>query len=300
MIHERIGQLGAQLRHHWHNGLGASVQVWLLVVMVFAVGAVAWAGGPIGSKEASAQGSHAHGSVLTINVSHGASLHVVTEARTVGGALADLGIPLGADVLVSPGLNQSVSDGETITISRASAKPISLSTALAYPVVQVPDKTLALGLSVVVQNGRSGYASIQSRPGLVMGALGEVHLVGRSLIRQAVPQLMLVGATPISRDTYSGAYVSRLTVKATAYWRNPLWSNGRTATGAQVHFGSIAVDPSVIPLGSRLFVQGYGLGVADDTGSAVKGLHVDLYFPTLAEAQAWGMRYVTVYVISRG
>jgi len=300
MIYERIGELRAQLRHHWHNGLGASVQVWLLVLMVFAVGAVGWAGGPIGSKEAAAKGSHAHRSSLTIDVGHGASLHVTTEARTVGGALADLGIPLGADVLVSPGLNQTVADGETITISRASAQPISLSTALAYPVIQVADKTLALGLSVVVQNGQSGYASIQSRPGIATGALGEVPLVGRSQIRQAVPQIVLVGATPLSRDTYSGAYVTRLTVRATAYWRNPRWSNGRTATGARVHFGSIAVDPSVIPLGSQLFVQGYGMGVADDTGSAVKGMHVDLYFPTLAEAQAWGMRYVTVYVISRG
>ncbi len=300
MIRERMRELGAQFRHHWHNGLGASVQVWLLVVMVFALGAIVWVGGPMGSKVASAQSNRPRGAALTIRVGKGAPLHVVTDARTVGGALAELGIPLGADVLVSPALGQSVASGETVTISRASAQAVSLSTALAYPVVQVPDSTLALGMSAMIQTGSDGYANLQSRPGLFAGAVGAARVVGRSEIRQATPQVVLVGTTPLRRDTYSGQYLTRMTVKATAYWRNPRWSNGRTATGAYVHFGSIAVDPSVIPLGSRLFVQGYGLGVADDTGSAVKGLHVDLYFPTLAEAQAWGMRYVTVYVLSRG
>jgi 3D (Asp-Asp-Asp) domain-containing protein len=69
---------------------------------------------------------------------------------------------------------------------------------------------------------------------------------------------------------------------------------GRTASGLPVGRGVVAVDPAVIPLGTRMLVPGYGAGVAADVGAAVKGLIIDLWFPTLAEAQAWGRRTVTI------
>jgi 3D (Asp-Asp-Asp) domain-containing protein len=69
---------------------------------------------------------------------------------------------------------------------------------------------------------------------------------------------------------------------------------GRTATGLPVGPGIVAVDPGVIPLGTRLSIPGYGEGVAADTGGAVQGLTIDLWFPTLAEARAWGRRTVTI------
>jgi 3D (Asp-Asp-Asp) domain-containing protein len=69
---------------------------------------------------------------------------------------------------------------------------------------------------------------------------------------------------------------------------------GRTATGIPVGWGVVAVDPSVIPLGTRLTVPGYGEGVAADTGSAVRGATIDLWFPSLAQAQAWGRQTVTI------
>jgi cystine transport system substrate-binding protein len=69
---------------------------------------------------------------------------------------------------------------------------------------------------------------------------------------------------------------------------------GRTATGIPVGWGVVAVDPSVIPLGTRLTVPGYGEAVAADTGSAVRGATIDLWFPTLAQARAWGRRTVTI------
>jgi cystine transport system substrate-binding protein len=69
---------------------------------------------------------------------------------------------------------------------------------------------------------------------------------------------------------------------------------GHTATGMPVGWGVVAVDPSVIPLGTRMTIPGYGEGVAADTGSAVHGATIDLWFPTLAQARAWGRRSVTV------
>src|SRR6185437_16210397 len=62
---------------------------------------------------------------------------------------------------------------------------------------------------------------------------------------------------------------------------------GRTATGLPVGWGVVAVDPAVIPLGTRMTVPGYGEAVAADVGSAVKGYDIDLWFPTLAQARAW-------------
>ncbi|HKB20696.1 MAG TPA: 3D domain-containing protein [Gaiellaceae bacterium] len=80
-----------------------------------------------------------------------------------------------------------------------------------------------------------------------------------------------------------------LTVVATGYSLA-----GYTSTGVPVGYGIVAVDPSVIALGTRMTIPGYGEGVAADTGGAVAGAHVDLWFPTEAEALAWGSRTVTV------
>jgi 3D (Asp-Asp-Asp) domain-containing protein len=82
---------------------------------------------------------------------------------------------------------------------------------------------------------------------------------------------------------------STLTVTATAYTLE-----GHTATGAPVGYGVVAVDPSVIPLGTRMTIPGYGEGVAADTGGAIQGAVIDLWFPTAAEAANWGRRTVTI------
>jgi 3D (Asp-Asp-Asp) domain-containing protein len=69
---------------------------------------------------------------------------------------------------------------------------------------------------------------------------------------------------------------------------------GTTATGVPVGWGVVAVDPSFIPLGTSMTIPGYGEGVAADTGGSVVGAHIDLWFPTRAEALAWGTRTVTI------
>lgn len=83
----------------------------------------------------------------------------------------------------------------------------------------------------------------------------------------------------------------QLTVDAVAYHLP-----GNTASGLPVGVGVIAVDPTVIPLGTRVFVPGYGPAVAADTGSAIKGLIIDLWMPSTAEARAWGRRTVTITI----
>lgn len=80
-----------------------------------------------------------------------------------------------------------------------------------------------------------------------------------------------------------------ITVLATGYTLR-----GRTATGLPTGPGIVAVDPALIPLGTHMTIPGYGEGVAADTGGAVRGAVIDLWFPSLAQALAWGRRTVTI------
>ena len=82
---------------------------------------------------------------------------------------------------------------------------------------------------------------------------------------------------------------SKVTVSSTGYCLK-----GTTATGIPVGWGVVAVDPAFIPLGTRMFVPGYGEGVASDTGSAVRGAMIDVWFPKCTQAQAWGLHTVTI------
>jgi 3D (Asp-Asp-Asp) domain-containing protein len=85
--------------------------------------------------------------------------------------------------------------------------------------------------------------------------------------------------------------VRTLTVSSTGYALR-----GRTATGINTAYGVVAVDPSVIPLGTRMTIPGYGEGVAADTGGAVHGATIDLWFPTVEQALQWGRRTVTIVI----
>jgi 3D (Asp-Asp-Asp) domain-containing protein len=104
--------------------------------------------------------------------------------------------------------------------------------------------------------------------------------------RAALERTAVIAASPAAPAT-SGSRT--LTVLATGYT-----IAGRTATGAPVGYGVVAVDPAVIPLGTAMMIPGYGEGVAADTGGAVRGAAIDLWFPTPAQAATWGRRTVTI------
>jgi 3D (Asp-Asp-Asp) domain-containing protein len=98
-------------------------------------------------------------------------------------------------------------------------------------------------------------------------------------------------ASPAQVDAPSAPLASgqTLTVVATGYALT-----GQTATGLRTAWGVVAVDPAMIPLGTRMTIPGYGEGVAADVGSAVRGASIDLWFPTRQQALAWGRRVVTI------
>ncbi len=84
-----------------------------------------------------------------------------------------------------------------------------------------------------------------------------------------------------------------MTMEATAY----TWTGNRTASGTWPAVGTVATDPEVIPMGTRLWIEGYGEAVAEDTGGLVKGNIIDLYFPTESECWEFGRRQVEVRVL---
>ena len=93
-----------------------------------------------------------------------------------------------------------------------------------------------------------------------------------------------------------------LTMEATAYTVNCSGCSGVTANGtdlkANPNLKVISVDPSVIPLGTKVWVEGYGEAIAADTGSAIKGNIIDVYVKSEGEANAWGHRTVTVKILN--
>jgi 3D (Asp-Asp-Asp) domain-containing protein len=97
------------------------------------------------------------------------------------------------------------------------------------------------------------------------------------------------GGSASAEPQASQAY--RLRVDAVAYSLP-----GSTALGIPVRRGVVAVDPTVIPLGTRMHVPGYGHSIAADVGHAIKGRVIDLWFPTTAKARRWGRRTVTITV----
>lgn len=84
--------------------------------------------------------------------------------------------------------------------------------------------------------------------------------------------------------------------EATAY----CYTGNRTYTGTWPSRGTVAVDPAVIPLGTRLWIEGYGEGVAEDTGGVIRGHKIDLYMESEDECWAWGRRTVEVRIIEEG
>ena len=96
-----------------------------------------------------------------------------------------------------------------------------------------------------------------------------------------------------------------MTVKTTGYSSDhysinvPEWRDGLTSTLAKADRGAVAVDPSIIPFGSVLWIEEYGYGIALDRGSAIRGYEIDLYFPTREEALEWGVRDVLICILGK-
>ena len=141
--------------------------------------------------------------------------------------------------------------------------------------------------------------------------VGETLAVSGPLEEEATNEVKsasseVIRAQPkIETPTYSGTAPNEgktMTVEATAYTAYCEGCSGTTANGtnlrANPHLKVIAVDPRIIPLGTKVWVEGYGEAIAADTGGAIKGNKIDVFIPNLNNAYEWGRRTVTIKVLN--
>jgi 3D (Asp-Asp-Asp) domain-containing protein len=174
-------------------------------------------------------------------------------------------------------------------VELSAAKRAVAARANALRAAETQAEAASASLRAAAAERRSYIARLARERGLTRRQIARAQEVAESAQTRSEELVVAVapdGANPEAPPPVGGR---RITVVATGYA-----IHGRTATGIPTGWGVVAVDPSVIPLGTRMTIPGYGEGVAADTGGAVHGNIIDLWFPTVAEALAWGRRTVTI------
>lgn len=170
---------------------------------------------------------------------------------------------------------------------------------LPYPVEYEFSRTVGPGRLVKVRHGVDGEIRRVYRV-VFDGDRPQKELV-RTERDEPVSALIYMGRRGYTPSRHSFRRGRVLTMSATGYDPSPRTigpgATGRTATGMKAVYGVVAVDPRVIPLGSLVFVEGYGFAIASDTGGAIKGNKIDLCFDSRSKALAFGRRTVTVHVL---
>lgn len=184
------------------------------------------------------------------------------------------------------------------TATRFSEQVRTKKTAIPYKTVYENDNTLEFGKQNVKQEGEEGLREDDYKTLYYDGKFYSEDLVDtrivpvkNKVISKGTKEVLKVIQTESgSLTTYGG-----LRVWATSYDKNCLGCNEWTATGKHLEKGIIAVDPKVIPLHTKIYVPGYGVGVAEDVGGAIKGNKIDLGFYLLDGS--WSSRWVDIYFI---
>ncbi|MGQ9498584.1 MAG: ubiquitin-like domain-containing protein [Desulfotomaculales bacterium] len=220
---------------------------------------------------------------------------LLTCARTVGEVLRECGIDPGGRDIVAPSPDTPISDKTTINITRVTTRYEEKRVPVPYGTRRENSMTVPSGQVRVAQDGIPGEELQRWEVVLYNGKEVQRRLIEQKVVKQPRDKVILVGmAAPVSRGVPADLRYSRvINMRSTGY----TYTGRNTASGVPPARGTAAVDPSVVPLGTRLFVEGYGTARALDVGSSVKGNQIDLFFPTRSEALSWGVRWVNVYIL---
>ncbi len=239
------------------------------------------------------------------------SIPVFTEEETLAELFFRLSVRLEADEAILVDFRPDV---PTVTVASDFTCEVEQHEYAAYTTRYVPDATLAWGEEQVMQEGRDGYVPhtclVRVEDGCAISSLPlhtgvstvqeEIIHYGTRTKHAAVKVLSYEGGT-VTVDGEELRYSKSLRMTGTAYTAGIGAVDTVTATGTTVHVGVVAVDPRVIPLGSRLFIEAakgsfvYGTAVAEDTG--VRGNVIDLYMNTYDDCINFGRRPVNVYIL---
>jgi len=230
---------------------------------------------------------------------------VSTSGKTVQDALTTAHIALGAEDTLTPALTSGITSNTRIVITR-------VRTVTETETTSIPFKTV-FRLSADLKPGSIGHGH-HGAPGILVKTFTAKYindkLVSRPLLekhiaKQPVDEETLGGIRTrmaAALPSRSGSYrrMRSLNMVATGYSPHEGSSTGRCATGMRAGYGVVAVDPRVIRLHSRLYIEGYGYAIAGDTGGAIKGRRIDLGHSTYREALHVGRRNVKVWVLDSG
>ena len=186
------------------------------------------------------------------------------------------------------------------TLTRFSEEEIQVSTPIPFKTEYVDDPESEIGTEKILQEGINGQRT-------------EIYLIKywyseeteRVLLDTRIepPQKQVVsrGTKIIWRDLETNdygnlAYWRKLNVLATSYDGNCFGCSGRTYSGTLVRHGTLAVDPAVIPLGTRIYIPGYGVGKAEDIGGGIRGNRIDLGFEDVSKGW-WRKQWTDIYLL---
>ncbi len=236
----------------------------------------------------------------------GHELRTRTHRARVGEVLADLGVTLNGQDYTQPDLDAPLGEGAEIRVVRVTESVIVEQSPIPFESVWQPDPELEIDHQHLLQEGDPGVLERRIRFRYEDGQVVDRWVEGESVVQAPTNRVMGYGTKVVVRQlqTSSGAvsYWRVVRMLATSYSASTAGTPksspyyGRTATGLKMRHGIVAVDPNVISLGSKVYVPGYGVGLAADTGGAINGKRIDLGYDD-DNLQLW-YRWVDVYLLT--
>lgn len=257
---------------------------------------------------------------------NGQTKTLYTTEDTIGQAMNSLGITLNAHDKVFPSLDTAISAKTEVKIIRINKQVVKRTQSLPFRVIKTADPSLTVGTVRVAQAGKPGAIIQHIEKTYQDGKLVSMRMVGKEVQTvtkdkviavgtKALPKAEVAKVSSVSSTTSNKTNVrsSNVASKAgvqfeykrliknvsmTAYSSEEPGIGTRTASGTRVTEGrTIAVDPSVIPIGWWVYIEGLGFRRAEDTGGAIKGHKIDVYYDSLSHARSFGRKSRAVYVI---
>ncbi|NIM24283.1 MAG: DUF348 domain-containing protein [Armatimonadetes bacterium] len=229
----------------------------------------------------------------------GEYITVSAKDITVAEALREAGILLGPLDRVEPSMKEPARAGMEIRVTRVEMRIVREDVCEPHQRIVLMDEDLRPEQVVEVQKGQDGQIWREVRIWEKDGKETKRDIISEIRVQKKIDAVEMRGVSSLPSRR---AVVRRcLTMEATAYDPGPRscgkFADGRTSIGLKAGKGIVAVDPRVIPLRTPLYVEGYGLAIAGDVGSAIKGMRIDLGFDTYREAIQFGRRKVKVYLL---
>lgn len=227
-------------------------------------------------------------------IADGESREITSLPVKIADVLKQAKVTLGENDLISANLDDLTYKGQAVKVTRVTEEKMELTTSVPFSREFINDNKLEAGLTRTVSRGSPGKVRQLTKITCHDGKEVKREIISSELIRQPVNEVVAKGTiTSVSRGGLRLDFHQALIAEATAY----TYTGRNTATGRPPAVGLVSVDPTVIPMGSRLYIEGYGFATAADRGSSIKGNKVDVFLESKEACRQWGRRPVKVYVL---